>query len=268
MITLLKSSSLSQLVEIRLVLCEFRRIDLLPRRRDWQQKVNRHAKCPRELLMKNDRTLALSRFEIGQVSLPNANSMRQLRLRHVAPLAQHANRIFSVRKPINNRLRQQDLTFGLHRGTRPAHQASGPNIFVGRQCRKPLVFTLGKNRELLTASGLDELNLSHAVLSVIDFTAVPDRNDDKRITLGIEDDAPVTDTQLCALAALEPPHVSLPRLSKFSELRFKAASHIGGEVEPLARRGSGPDDLHFARIAYSDNLVKINIALHEWGRVP
>lgn len=265
MSVLLKTAPLFHVVAILLILGKSRRIGLLPRHRDRQQEVDRDAKCASELLVKNDSSLALLRFEVRQISLSNSDGHRQHCLRHIAPFAQHSDRIFAGRKAINNGLRQQNFTSSRHRRARLAHQAGGTDVFVGRPCRKALVFTLWQNRELLAASRLDELNLGHIVLSFIDFTAMSCGNDHKRVALDVEDNAPVADTQPRAIPAFEPFHVPLPRLRERHELCFEPSSHIGGELEPLTRGRRGPNDLHRRDIAYCDTLVKNNIAYCDEG---
>ncbi len=215
--------------------------------------------------MKFNSSFALSRFNIRQISLSNSDGYGQLCLCHAAPFAQHSNGIVASREAIDDDLRQQNFTPSFHRSTRLAHQPAGTDVLVGRLCHKALVFTLWQNREFLAATGLDELNLGHVVLSFIDFTAMPNGDDHKRVALDIEDDAPIADAQPRAVPAFEPLHISLPRLRECHELRFEPSSHIGGELEPLARGCRRPNDLHITDIAYRDNIVKGIIAYRDGG---
>src|SRR5262245_24754043 len=69
------------------------RIGFFLRDRDRQQEINRDAQRTGKLLMKDDGPLALSGFEVGQISLTNSDGYRELCLRHIPPFAQHSNRI-------------------------------------------------------------------------------------------------------------------------------------------------------------------------------
>jgi hypothetical protein len=232
-----------------------------------QEKFYRHAKRARELLMQNDSSLTLSRFQIRQISLPNTNADSQLCLSHLAPFAQCADWILAGRKPIDRRLWQQDFMPGLYCGARLTDQPRSANVFVCRQCGKTFVFLLWENREFLASSGLDELNLAHLFLSFIDFATMADGNNDEPVTLDIEDDAPVAHAQPRAKSALESFHIALSGLRKRDELCLEPSSYIGGETKPLTRCSGGPDDLHESSIAYSDITVKINIAYCDIGFV-
>jgi hypothetical protein len=94
---------------------------------------------------------------------------------------------------------------------------------------------------------------------------MPDGNNHKRVALGVENDAPVTDPQSRAIPALQPLHVSMSGLCKRLEPRLKASSHVGGKPEPLSRGRSGPNDYHNPYIAYSDIYVNGSIAYCDVG---
>ena len=96
---------------------------------------------------------------------------------------------------------------------------------------------------------------------------MPDGNDHERAILDVKDNAPVADTQPRTIPALQPPHVSLSGLREHHELCFEPSSYIGGEVEPLTRGRSGPNNLHRKYIAQCDNYVKPNIALCDYPGV-
>jgi hypothetical protein len=97
---------------------------------------------------------------------------------------------------------------------------------------------------------------------------MPDGNNHKRVALGVENDAPVTDPQSRAIPALQPLHVSMSGLCKRLQPRLKASSHVGGKPEPLSRGSSGPNDFHNPCIAYSDIYVNGSIAYCDVGVAP
>ena len=227
---------------------------------DRQQKIDRHTEGARELLMKNDRPLALFRFEVRQIPLRNADTMRQFCLRHIAPFAQHADRILACRQTINNRLWQQNFAASRHSRSRLTNQAGGANVLVRRQSRKALILGLGQNGEFLAAGGLDELDLIHEDLSVINLSAVSNGNDDQRVSFDIENNAPVADAQSCAIPTLQPLYVALPCLRERRELCLKPSSHVDGETKPLSRGRRCPDDVHHQDIANRNIIVNQNIA--------
>ena len=230
---------------------------------DRQQEIDRHTECASEPLMKDDGPLALPGFQIGQISLSNFNGCRQLCLCHIPPFAKHSDRVIASPKAIDNSLRQQHFMPSLHRRTRLAHQAGGTDVLVGRQCRKALVFRLGQNGEFFSAAGFDELNLSHENLSVVNLAAMPNSDHDKGVSLDVEDDAPVADAKPRSVPALQPLHISLPCLREGREPCLEPSSHIDRETKPLSRGRRCPNDLHRAGIAYSDIIVKDNIAYRE-----
>src|SRR5215510_6240884 len=104
------TTSSFHLFDDRLALGETRGISLLLRYRNRQKQINGHTERPTDLLMQRYRTLALSRFEIGEIALLDADGDRKLVLRHGAPLAQNADRILARRQPINKSLGHQDLS--------------------------------------------------------------------------------------------------------------------------------------------------------------
>jgi hypothetical protein len=140
------------------------RIGFLLRFRERQEQIDGHTELPTDLLMQRYQTLALSRFKIGEIVLGDADGDRKLILRHAAPFAQHPNGVLVSRQPIHNSLWQHDLETGRDLLTRVAHDASCPDILVGDEPGKPIVFALRKDGEFLAARGLDELNLGHDFL--------------------------------------------------------------------------------------------------------
>src|SRR4029453_16199371 len=85
------------------------RIGLLLRYSDRQEQLDGHTELPTDLLMHRYRTLALSRFKIGEIALGDFDGGRKLVLRHGAPFAQHPNGVLVSRQPIDNSLWQHDL---------------------------------------------------------------------------------------------------------------------------------------------------------------
>jgi hypothetical protein len=140
------------------------RIGLLLRYSDRQEQLDGHTELPTDLLMHRYRTLALSRFKIGEIALGDFDGGRKLVLRHGAPFAQHPNGVLVSRQPIDNSLWQHDLETRRDLLTRVAHDASCTDILVVDKFGQPLVLALRKNGELLAACGLDELNLGHDFL--------------------------------------------------------------------------------------------------------
>ena len=153
------------------------RISFLLRYRERQEQIDGHTELPTDLLMHRYRTLALPCFEIREIALGDFDSDRKFVLRHGAPFAQHPNGVLVSRQPIHNSLGQHDLETRRDLLARAAYDASCPDIFVGEP-GKPIVFTLRKDGELLAACGLNELNLGHDTLSIIDISSMIDRDND------------------------------------------------------------------------------------------
>src|SRR6266545_3577453 len=237
------------------------RIGLLLRHGDRQQKIDGHAKRPTDLLMQRNRTFALSRLKIRKIALGDANSPNQPGLRHSAPFAQDTDGILSGRQPVDNSLGHHDLAAGRDLVARIAHDAGGADILIGDQLGKPLIFALRKDCELLAARSLDELNLCHDHLLIIDLSAMTDGDDDDRAALDIEDDAPIADAQPGAGAPFESLYIiALTSSCESQELGIEPPAHIGGEIEPPTRGSGSKDDLHGWYIADRDIYVKLDIA--------
>ena len=244
------------------------RIGFLLRHRDRQKQIDGHTEFPTDLLMQRYRTLALSCFEIGEIALSDADGDRKLVLRHGAPFAQHPNGVLVSRQPIHNSLWQHDLETGRDPLTRVAHDASCTDILIGKELDEPFVFALGKDGELLAARGLDELDLGHDTLSIIDLSSMTDGDNDKRVTFGIEYDPPVPRTQPGAGTSLKPFDVTLAGLCEARELGVETPAHVGGEIEPLSCRSGGEHDLHGIYIADRDIGVNRRIAYCDIMRRP
>src|SRR5215510_6046624 len=75
------TTSSFHLFDDRLALGETRGISLLLRYRNRQKQINGHTERPTDLLMQRYRTLALSRFEIGEIALLDAYGDFKLYLR-------------------------------------------------------------------------------------------------------------------------------------------------------------------------------------------
>jgi hypothetical protein len=244
------------------------RIGFLLRYRDRQKQIDGHTERPTDLLMQRYRTLALPCFEIGEIALGDADGDRKLVLRHGAPFAQHPNGVLVSRQPIHNRLWQHDFETGRDLLTRVAHDASCPDIFVGNEPGKPLVFALGKDGEFLAACGLNELNLGHDTLSIIDLSSMTDGDNNDNVTFGVEYDPPVTHTQPGAGTSFKPLDVTLTGPGKARELGVETPAHVIGKIEPLPCRNGGEHDLHDNDIANRDIRVNRDISYCDIVRCP
>ena|SRR5712671_1492076 len=237
------------------------RIGLVFRHRNRQQKIDWHTERFCKLLMQRHRPLSLSGLQVRQITLRDANRHDQFGLGQAAPFTQYTYRIFARRQSIDNSLGQQDLATGRKLCARLAYEAARTNVFVSRQSGQPLVFFLRQNSEFLAAHGFDELDLHNVPLSTVDFPAMPNRNDNNRVALTIEDYAPIPHAQPRIVPALEPLDVALPGLRKRLKLGVKSLAHIAGKFEPLARCFRRKSNLHQDNIAYYDIYVNENIAL-------
>src|SRR5439155_22107417 len=117
------------------------------------------------------------------------------------------------------------------------------------QRSEPLVFALRKNRKFLPTRDLDELNLGHDGLSIVNLASMPDGGNDDGIALDVKDDAPVASTQPRTSASLETLHVTLSPPRERQQLGIQPPTHIDGQTEPLACGASGKGDLHGGNIA-------------------
>ena len=236
-------------------------ISLFVRYRDGQQEFYRHAKRSGKLLMQRDGAFSLAGFEIGQVTLCDANRRHEFGLSRALPFAQDADRIFASRQAIDDELGQHNLGTGSDCGARLAHNSGRTDILVGRQSGEPFVFALRQYGEFLAVGRFDELHLVQDSLSIVNFATVPNGSNDNCVALDVEDHPPITHPQPRPSTALEPLHVALSGLGKDSELAVDATPHIGGQSKPLARGRAGERDLHKWNIAHCDNSVKSDIAL-------
>jgi hypothetical protein len=198
-----------------------------------QKQIDGHTELPTDLLMQRYRTLALPCFEIGEIALGDFDGGRKVVLCHAAPFAQHPNGVLVSREPIHNSLWQHDLETGRDLLTRIAHDASCPDIFVGDEPGKPIVFALSKDGELLAACGLDELNLGHDTLSIMDLSSMTDGDNNDHVTFGVQ-----------------------------------TSAHVIGEFEPLPCRGSSEHDLTDSNMANRDIRVNRDIAYCDIVRCP
>lgn len=262
------SSASSHILHCLLALDEASRIRLFVRNRDRQQEIDRHLECAGELLMQRDWTFSLPGFEVRQVTLCNADPRHEFDLRHLAPVAQDTDRIFASQQTINDGLGQHNLGTGSHCSARISYDSGRSDILAGSQSGESLVLTLRQDREFLAVCRLDELNLCHDGLSIINFAAMSDSGDDDRIILNIENDAPVSDAQSRAETAFEPLHVALSSLSEYCKFGFDPPADVGGNPKPLSRGRAGERDLHSAYIAYRDIIVNDNIAKCNWSGRP
>ena len=231
-----------------------------------QQEINWNAERLSDLLMQHHWAFALSSFEVGQIALSNVDCGSKLGLRHGSPFAQHPNRALVSRQQIDNSLWNHDLTTRRNLVACVVHEASGADILVDDELGEPLVFASWKDGELLAARGLDELNLGHGSLSVIDFASMTYCDDDNPIGFGIEDNSPITYSQPGAGTPFESLDVTLTSLREGLKLGVEPPAHIGGEIEPLSCRSSGKHDLHGIHIADRDTYIKLNIAYCDSAR--
>ena len=96
---------------------------------------------------------------------------------------------------------------------------------------------------------------------------MPNRNDNNRIALAIEDYAPIPYTQPRIVPALEPLDVALSGLRKRLKLGVEALANIAGKFKPLARCFHRKSNLHHDSIVYCDICVNIKIAICDsWVR--
>jgi hypothetical protein len=249
--------------------CDAAGISFRLRYRNRKQKLNRYAKRTRENLMHCHCAFALSGFEIGQITLSDAGSSCQIRLRHIAPYAQYTDRIFASRQPIDDGLGQHYFGTSLNRGAHLTHYPGRTGILIGNQGSESFIFPLRKDSKFFAVRRLDELHFSHEGLSIVNLSAMPDsRDDDGGVAFDIEDNAPVANAQPCPSTAFEPLHIAMSGLSKNRKLGFNSPAHVGGKPKPLPRDRAGERDLHFAYIAKSDILVKHIIAQCNITRVP
>jgi hypothetical protein len=243
------------------------RIGFLLRYRDWQKQIDGHTKCPTDLLMQRYRTLALTGFEIREIALGDTDADRKLVLRHGTPFAQYPDGVLVSRQPIYNSLWHQDLATGRDIFLCVAHDASCTDVLIGKEPDEPLVFTLGKDGEFLAARGLDELNLGHDTLSIIDLASMTENDDNNRIGLGIENDTLIAHPQPGARTPFQSLDVALTGPCEGLELGVESPAHIGGEIEPLPCRSGGEHDLHGADIAYGDiNVNRVIAYCDKMGR--
>lgn len=254
------TSSTSHFSHNLLALGEALRIGFRVRYRNRQQKLHRHAERARELPMQRDWAFALSSFEIRKITLRYSNADRELRLSHLAPLAQDADWVVSLRQPVDNHLWENHLVTGRDGGACITHNSCRARVFARSELGEPLVFTLRQNGEFLTTGRFNELHLGHGDLSIVDFSAVPDSGNHNRIALDIKDDAPVANPQPRARATLQPLHITPPGLRKRLKLRVDAPPHIGRKPKPLPGSCAGERDLHPDDIANSDRARKRFIA--------
>ncbi len=265
-----KAAISSHLFDVFSIFGMARRISLRVRHSDRHQKIDWHAERTRKFLMQCDRSFTLSRFEIRQIALGNANGFRyrQFGLRHFAPLPQNPNGILSRRQPIEDGLGQHDLLSGRNRIPRLPHDPRCAGIFVGRLRDQSLVFAFRKNGKFLTVRRLDELNLGHLVLSIVNLAAMADCGDDHGVPFDVEDDTPIANAQTRARSPFEPLHITRSRLRKRQKFCIDPPSNISRKAKPLAGGRSRKGDLHHSNIAECNNIVKRNIANHDNEKRP
>src|SRR5215468_9634335 len=165
------------------------------RHRIRQQEINGYAERLRDFLMQGYRPLALSGFQLGEIALSYSDCRDQLDLRRAAPLPQDTNRILSGHEPVDDRLGQHDLASGRDGVTCLLHKPCRADVLVRSLLCEPLIFTLWKDCEFDSARNLDELDLCHDCLSIVNLASMPHRGDNNRITLLVKDDASVSNSQ-------------------------------------------------------------------------
>ena len=243
-----------------------RRISLPVRHHDLQQEIDRHAERVSNLLMQRNGSFALSCFEVRQVALGDTDAYHQLGLCHIAPLPHDADGIFAGRQPIDNGLGQHNLTAGCERLARAPHDPGSARILTGCQRNKSFVIGLRKNGKFLPTRELNELNLSHHGLSIVNLATMPDGGNDDGVALDVKDDAPVAGTQPRTSASLETLHVALSGPRERQQLCIQPPTLISRKVQPLPRGGGGKGDLHGQDITYCDIYVKCEIAICDYRR--
>ena len=233
------------------------------RHRNGQQEINRHAERLRDFLMQRHRPFALTRLQLGEIALSYSDRRDQLDLRRAAPLAQDANRILSGREPVDDRLGQHDLAPGRDGVTCLLHKPCGANLLVGSLLCEPLILALRKNCEFHSVRNLDELDLRHDGLLIVNFASMPHRDNNDRITLLVKDDAPVSNSQPRAGTSFETFDVALTCSREGHKFGIESPTHIGREIEPLACCCGRKRNLHRAYIAKSNICVKWGITLSD-----
>ena len=232
------------------------------RHRIRQQEINGYAERLRYFLMQGYRPLALSGFQLGEIALSYSDCRDQLDLRRAAPLPQDTNRILSGREPVDDRLGQHDLDPGRDGVTCLLHKPCGANVLVGSLLCEPLIFALRENCEFHSARNLDELDL-HDRLSIVNLASMPHRDDNNRITLPVKDDAPVSNSRPRAGTSFETFDVALTCSREGHKFGIESLTHVGREIEPLARCCGRKRNLHRLNIAKRNICVKRDIALSD-----
>jgi hypothetical protein len=235
----------------------------LVRHRKRQQQIDRHAERLRSFLMQRYRPLAFSGFEIGEIALCYAYRRNQFDLRHAPPFAQDTNRILARREPVDHPLGQYDFAAGCDGFSRPSHEPRRADVLVGGKGGESLVLALRKHCEFLAARSLDELNLRHLSLSLVNLSPVSYGRDNNSIAFFVKDDAPISDAQTRAGTPLQTLDSASPRSGEIQELRIQTPAHIGRETDPLARCCGRKCNLHEFDIAKSNIFVNQNIAVSD-----
>jgi hypothetical protein len=82
----------------------------------------------------------------------------------------------------------------------------------------------------------------HLFLSVVDFSPVADSDNNNRITLFIEDDSVVADSQSSTKTSFQTLYIAVAAIRKFRQPNVDSPPHISGQLDPLARAGRSEDD--------------------------
>src|ERR1019366_4838767 len=95
------------------------------------------------------------------------------------------------------------------------------------------------------------------VLSVVDFSAVADRNDDDRGAFLNEHHTPIADPKAATTAALEPLHIARSVRSVGGQLGVDPSANVSGQFYPLPGRGGGKGNLLDVELSHIA-IIRVN----------
>jgi hypothetical protein len=133
---------------------------------------------------------------------------------------------------IDDLLWQQRATF-IDLFSRAHHEACGAGVFVRFSSPGNKIFVVFSRQNCdLTAWCFLKAN-SHIALSIVNLSSMPDRDNDNRFVLYVENHPPITNSEARTFPAFQPFHITRAACRKLIESRINSTANLRREFGPL-----------------------------------
>src|SRR6266849_691482 len=197
--------------------------------------------------MQFERAFAVAGFQVRQIVLCNANCRSEFCLGLFAKLSQHPYRIFTIRKTIDDALRQHRCT-ARDLSLRSRNQPRGAQILLKFLFNsfETLILRTRYHRHFALRRRLEFY--FHHVLLIVDLAPVTNRYNYDRFGLLVKDHTPVADPEPRTRLTFQLLDVAMARCCKGIEFLTDTLPDLRRKLQPLARCSRGKPNLRHDKI--------------------